>query len=128
MADDQEKMAYDKAHSTVGQALDIGRRYDDNIFSQDMRIYLVSQRMNAQNILLTHFSARYPKMPPVDTRPPSPSGRSRGPTVALAFDHAKIRIGDMWKLGIYFPAIERNFAEAAAEEGDDEQDTATISW
>ncbi|KAH9940691.1 hypothetical protein B0H21DRAFT_572283 [Amylocystis lapponica] len=105
MGDEEEQMAAAKAHSTFGQAVDIGRR------------------MNARNILLTHFSARYPRMPP-DAGAPDPSARS--PTVAIAFDHARLRIGDMWKLNTYLPAIERTFADTAEE--DDDERTTSASW
>ncbi|KAG0709138.1 hypothetical protein DFH29DRAFT_793581, partial [Suillus ampliporus] len=72
MANDQVEMARAKMHTTFGQAIDMGKR------------------MNAQKILLTHSSACYPRMPP------SISERQAGdPVVALAFDHANIKIGDM---------------------------------
>lgn len=80
--------------------------------------------MDAQNILLTHFSARFPKMLPVKTGPSS----GRGRTVALALDHTRVKIGDLWKLDAYLPAIECNFADTVAEEGDGEQEAATVSW
>lgn len=96
MANDQVEMARAKMHSTFGQAVDIGRS------------------MNAQNILLTHFSARYPKMPP------SVSERQAGdPIVAFAFDHANIKIGDMWKMGAYARAIEQSFIDIADIEGEE---------
>lgn len=75
--------------------------------------------MRAENILLTHFSARYPKMPPgllVN------AGRERGseePTVALAFDHANLSIGNMWKMNYYMAALDQNLQDTA-EEGDDD--------
>jgi ribonuclease Z len=70
--------------------------------------------MNAQNILLTHFSARYPKMPP------SVSERQAGdPVVAFAFDHANIKIGDMWKMDAYARAIEQSFIDIADIEGEE---------
>ena len=89
--------------------------------------------MNAKNILLTHFSARYPKFPPefgiVDpSTPSSPRSRSRSPprppVVAAAFDCSKFRIGDMWKLSMYMPAIEQCFHETK-EEGEDEEVVAS---
>ncbi|KAG0701177.1 hypothetical protein DFH29DRAFT_831788 [Suillus ampliporus] len=98
MANDQVEMARAKMHSTFGQAIDIGKR------------------MNAQNILLTHFSARYPKMPP------SISERQAGdPVVAFAFDHANIKIGDMWKMGVYARAIEQSFIDIADIEGEESE-------
>lgn len=71
--------------------------------------------MNAKNVLLTHFSARYPKMPPT-----SSLKEGAGPTVALALDQARIRIGDMGKLSKYLPAIEQSFGDIQGEELDDE--------
>lgn len=70
--------------------------------------------MNAANILLTHFSARYPKIPPA-----SELFKDDGPTLALAFDHARIRIGDMYKFSKYLPALEQcigDVEEAAPED------------
>ncbi|TFK39749.1 hypothetical protein BDQ12DRAFT_734488 [Crucibulum laeve] len=107
MADDQEELARKKAHSTFGQAIGIGRK------------------MRAENILLTHFSARYPKMPPsIITSPKEAksSGRKE-PIVALAFDHAALTIGSLWKLNYYLPALEQSFRDLA-EEGDDEENEA----
>jgi ribonuclease Z len=71
-------------------------------------------RMNAQNILLTHFSARYPKMPSsvYECQPGDP-------VIALAFDHANIKIGDMWKMGKYARAIEQSFTDIADIEGEE---------
>ncbi|KAF8631971.1 hypothetical protein AX15_002105 [Amanita polypyramis BW_CC] len=129
MADGQEELALKKAHSTFGQAIEVGRK------------------MNAEHILLTHFSARYPKMPPSAvgmTKPDddpiaptdssiskesrgrarSPSGaikKRREPVVAVAFDHLNLTIGEMWKLNHYLPAIEQSFLDTL-EEGDDEAD------
>jgi ribonuclease Z len=77
-------------------------------------------RMNAENILLTHFSARYPKMPPSGLPTPSTNDdSSREPILALAFDHANITIGDMWKMNLYLPAIAQSFNDID-DEGDDE--------
>ena len=78
------------------------------------------RRMNASIVLLTHFSARYPKMPPTFTEI-QPGSQGKKSTVALAFDNAVLRMGDMWKLGYYHGALEINFA-ATKEEGDDEKD------
>ncbi|KAF8647735.1 hypothetical protein AX16_006570 [Volvariella volvacea WC 439] len=157
MADDQEDLAKKKAHSTVGQALEIGRK------------------MRAENILLTHFSARYPKMPPSELlRPPalpqpdessaevstpdvtnldnpdvaqqnkekdadtdtasdasSVTNQIRAkssrpePFVALAFDHAHFKLGDMWKFRWYIPAIEQSFEDIVAVEGEGEGEEST---
>lgn len=70
--------------------------------------------MNARHVLLTHFSARYPNVPPsvATTRGPG------DPIVALAFDHAHIRIADMWKMNAYIGAIERSFADLEDDNND----------
>jgi ribonuclease BN (tRNA processing enzyme) len=58
--DSMEQDAVRKKHSTVGQALDIARR------------------MRARQVVFTHFSQRYPSLPP----PVSASGE--GPSNATA--------------------------------------------
>lgn len=67
--------------------------------------------MNAKNILLTHFSSRYPKMP-------TPS-MSDDTTWAIAMDHAIVPIGDIPKLRAYIPAIQRCFQEAPEDDEDE---------
>ncbi|KAI9011767.1 hypothetical protein DFJ74DRAFT_684601 [Hyaloraphidium curvatum] len=66
--DGMEDEAKAKRHCTVGEAVAIG------------------QAMNARFLLLTHFSQRYPKAPPLP--PPTP-----GMLVALAYDGLRIRMG-----------------------------------
>lgn len=49
--------------------------------------------------------------------PPSPeTPQSDGPVLALAFDHTRIRLGDMAKLRSYLPAIEQSFADFQDDE------------
>ena len=67
--------------------------------------------MRAEKVLLTHFSARYPGMQARES-----DGEAGGPLVGLAFDYARIRLGDMWKLNMYLPAIESMFNEIGEEE------------
>ena len=71
--------------------------------------------MGAKKILLTHFSARYPGMPPRQGGRAS-EGVGAQPLVGLAFDFARLRMGDMWKLNTYLPALQ----SALEEFGDDE--------
>src|ERR1700722_16272510 len=102
MADDQEEMARDKAHSTFAQAVQVAKRraplYAPSIYS----CLYVWISMNARNVLLTHFSARYPKMPPRILQ----LSDYDGPTLGLAFDSTRIKITHMRKLNLYLPAIE----------------------
>ncbi|KAI0777745.1 hypothetical protein BD413DRAFT_640429 [Trametes elegans] len=95
MSPEEEQLAFDKAHSTSAQAIDIGRR------------------MNAQKLLLTHFSARYPGMPP---RKGGNGDGSAQPLVGIAFDYARIRLGDFWKLNAYLPAIQHAFDQLEDED------------
>ena len=46
-------------------------------------------------------------------------------TVALAMDHACIRVGDLWKMAAYIPAIAQSF-EDIADEGDEEEEAALV--
>ncbi|THH32553.1 hypothetical protein EUX98_g1639 [Antrodiella citrinella] len=103
MGDDQEELAAQKAHSTVGQAISIGTD------------------MKASNIMLTHFSARYPKMPPAIVN------KSDSKTnVVLAFDHARVRFGDMMKLRTYLPALEAFYGEVAVDDDDNDEGITTL--
>ncbi len=81
--------------------------------------------MNAENVLLTHFSARYPRLPPsVGIVRPTGEVVGREPIVALAFDHANLTIGSMWKLNMYLPAIQQAFADTSDEEDEEERKAA----
>ena len=48
------------------------------------------------------------------------------PTLALAFDHMRIRLGDMRKINTYLPAIEQSFVETLDDEED--PDPAKDPW
>jgi ribonuclease Z len=82
--------------------------------------------MNAEHVLLTHFSARYPNMPLSVTKPPKQDSDRERPTVGLAFDHANIRLGGFWKLNMYLPAIQQSFHEIAEDE--DEKSRLQVEW
>ncbi|KIM28972.1 hypothetical protein M408DRAFT_329016 [Serendipita vermifera MAFF 305830] len=96
MADDQVEMAEEKAHSTIGQAVDIAKR------------------MKVQKLLLTHFSARYPKIPVLGTHGSQLASRSEitiMPEVFIAFDFLNIRLGDFARVERYLPNLEAAFSE-----------------
>jgi len=44
---------------------------------------------------------------------------AKEPVLALAFDHADIAIGNMWKMNFYLPAIEQIFKDTEEEEDND---------
>ncbi|KAF8329413.1 uncharacterized protein EI90DRAFT_1391010 [Cantharellus anzutake] len=110
MADDEEELARGKQHSTVGQAIKVGKQ------------------MEAKHILLTHFSQRYPKITNLNSAPSATNtctltqSTNAASNVALAFDGAAVPIGSLWKLSKYTPALEKLFAETAAVIGEDEED------
>jgi ribonuclease Z len=126
MGDDQEEMARAKAHSTIGQAIDVAKRWACS--HSTAALLMNGCRMRAQNVLLTHFSSRYPTMPRYFASPKG-DGTNHRPTIALAMDHACMRVGDMWKMETYFPAIQQSFRDIA-DEGDEEEEAMLIqaSW
>jgi ribonuclease Z len=75
--------------------------------------------MGAKNTLLTHFSSRYPRVTP-RTEAKAPS------TLALAVDGARMRIGDMWKMPLYAPAMKQAISSGAAE--DEDVSVQMMSW
>ena len=80
------------------------------MINSDSGVLLLACRMRAKYLLLTHFSARYPGMPP------RLGDASDGPLIGLAFDYSRIRLGDMWKLNTYLPAIQHTFDDLGEEE------------
>jgi ribonuclease Z len=58
--------------------------------------------MNAYSLLLTHFSQRYPRVPPLNYVPPR---------TGFAFDMMRVAIGDLWKMPAMLPAIRTLFPE-----------------
>lgn len=77
--------------------------------------------MRTQHLLLTHFSARYPKLPPlshasaetngVDVSGPGADSDKIEPVIAVAFDMATMRLDEFWKMEQYRqPAMDTLFA------------------
>jgi hypothetical protein len=77
--------------------------------------------MGARNILLNHFSQRYPKLPKLNTfsnhNKPSTTGHQ---DISISFDLMSVRLGEMWRMKYYHDAMELLFPpeEEAEEEGD----------
>ncbi|KAF9525128.1 hypothetical protein CPB83DRAFT_860056 [Crepidotus variabilis] len=106
MANEEADIAKKKGHSTIGQAVNIGKK------------------MNASNILLTHFSGRHPKLPPSVTREMMEVAPDTKHVVVPALDHANLTISEMWKMSCYVPALLINFRET--NEADSETDALPI--
>ncbi|KAM8724851.1 zinc phosphodiesterase ELAC protein 2 isoform 1-T1 [Acanthopagrus schlegelii] len=89
LEDGMEEEAVEKRHSTTSQAIGIG------------------MRMNAEFIMLNHFSQRYAKIPLF-----SEDFTDR---VGISFDHMRIRFGDLKILPRLIPALKTLFAEEIGE-------------
>ncbi|KAI8506526.1 Zinc phosphodiesterase ELAC protein 2 [Branchiostoma belcheri] len=86
--DELHQEAKRKRHSTITQAVDVGIE------------------MNAGFNLLTHFSQRYPKIPLMD---------NGGEKVGIAFDHMKVRLGDLKLLPHLSSPLQALFQEELQE-------------
>jgi ribonuclease Z len=92
-ADTELDAALDKMHSTTSEAIDIGRR------------------MNAKNVLLTHFSQRHVRVPEFVLRwEKMPAAeRAKFENVGIAFDRMRVRVGDLWKVTRMYPLLEKMY-------------------
>ncbi|KAJ3193795.1 hypothetical protein HK101_004059 [Irineochytrium annulatum] len=81
LEDEKMQEAKQKMHCTTSEAVDVGRR------------------MRAKNLLLTHFSQRYPKFPKVEL------DANEKMTVGVAFDSMRIRLSEFWKLPLFFEPL-----------------------
>lgn len=73
--------------------------------------------MEARHLLLTHFSARYPKLPPPSTF--DSSEQTHRPVVATAFDLMTLRLDEFWKVERYRDAMDALLSWDEAEDRDD---------
>ncbi|KAK3905087.1 hypothetical protein C8A05DRAFT_31083 [Staphylotrichum tortipilum] len=91
-----------KKHSTLSEALGVGRR------------------MEARRILLTHFSQRYPKLPVVSEetlRRGREGGREKDVEVLFAFDMMRVKLGEFKQAKAFLPAIRSLLEVGEKEEG-----------
>ncbi|XP_071384711.1 zinc phosphodiesterase ELAC protein 2 isoform X4 [Centroberyx affinis] len=89
LEDGLEEEAVEKRHSTTSQAIGIG------------------MKMNAEFIMLNHFSQRYAKIPLFS--------EDFNDRVGISFDHMRIRFGDFRVLPRLIPALKALFAEEIGE-------------
>lgn len=117
LEDGELEMAIFKGHSTFGEAIRAGHE------------------MGARNILLTHFSQRYPKMARSSLFALNESGKEgENVPIALAFDMVTYPLSQFGKIQGYLPAMEALFAadteadeEAGSVNGVDAEATTTTS-
>lgn len=70
--------------------------------------------MGAENILLTHFSQRYPKIPDLGG-----VGGGEG-VVGLAYDLMRVNVREFWRVGMLVEGLKGLFGSGdSGEEGED---------
>lgn len=89
LEDGMEEEAGEKRHSTTSQAIEIG------------------MKMNAEFIMLNHFSQRYAKIPYFSA--------DFNEKVGIAYDHMRIRFGDFRVVPRLIPPLKALFAEDIEE-------------
>lgn len=97
MEDDLIEEAKVKMHSTISQAIAQGRE------------------MQAQHIILTHFSQRYAKLPRMQQLVGGDDGQPQLNNVSIAFDNMQVTLGDLEQFHYMYPALHALFAEHAEE-------------
>ncbi|KAL7526675.1 hypothetical protein ACHAXR_002120, partial [Thalassiosira sp. AJA248-18] len=95
-----EEDAVLKRHSTVGEAIDI------------------ASKMNAKSLVLTHFSQRYPKIPPL--KKTKDEGKTKEIPIAFAFDFMRLTPNTIGLAAELTPALRLLYPR----EGDDDADMA----
>ena len=90
--------AVDKRHTTAGEAA------------------AVAAAMGAEHALLTHFSARYPKLPTLPAAAPD----GRGHTLSVAYDLMHVHARDLAALPRVLPGLHALFREEDGGDSDDE--------
>ncbi|KAK6050704.1 hypothetical protein COOONC_11792 [Cooperia oncophora] len=89
--DGHEADALKKKHSTMGQAVEIGRK------------------MKARNVILTHFSARYPKVPEL------PAYLEKAGNVGVAMDNLSVRFDQLGLVPKLIPIFREVYQEELFE-------------
>lgn len=102
-----------KKHCTISEAVGVGRR------------------MGAKNVLLTHFSQRYPKLPEVRNAARQGGEGEKGEEegeeggeggeeapVVFAFDFMRVRLGEFRRAREFLPALKRLYADEAGDKGE----------
>ncbi|NXP55944.1 RNZ2 protein, partial [Heliornis fulica] len=89
LEDGMEKEAIEKTHSTTSQAIQTG------------------MKMNAEFIMLNHFSQRYAKIPLFS--------EDFSEKVGIAFDHMRVRLGDFLTIPKLIPPLKALFADDIVE-------------
>jgi ribonuclease Z len=89
----------------------------------------VARAMRARNVLLTHFSQRYPKMPILGSD--EEAGRDvRGGDddmpVVFAFDFMRVRLGEFRRAREFLPALRRLYDDVKGEKEEEEKGSGGV--
>ncbi|KAI0971273.1 beta-lactamase-like protein [Xylaria arbuscula] len=101
--DELQGDAIAKKHSTMSEAINIGRR------------------MGARRILLTHFSQRYQKLANIEEElevQPDVETKDKAKTdvvILVAFDYMKVKLGEFRQAQAFLPAIQKLLEEESGE-------------
>ena len=103
--DEKEAEAREKKHSTVSEAVNVGKR------------------MQARRTILTHFSQRYPKIPIISTATATGDNNSErneacsDSTVVVAFDLMSLTLGQLEFGHLLLPILQQIFSNETSLEG-----------
>ncbi|KAI1143749.1 hypothetical protein F5Y05DRAFT_362415 [Hypoxylon sp. FL0543] len=102
--DELQGDAIAKKHSTMSEAIDVGRR------------------MGARRILLTHFSQRYQKVPimeeKMEIRDDVEGGKKAelDEVILVAFDYMRVKLGDFRKAQAFLPTLQKLFEDVQEDQ------------
>ncbi|KAJ3292826.1 Zinc phosphodiesterase ELAC protein 2 [Rhizoclosmatium sp. JEL0117] len=96
MDEDKKAEAIEKNHCTTNEAIDIAKR------------------MSAKNLLLTHFSQRYPKLPRLDMK--SHSASTDTLSIGVAFDSMRVRVSEFHQLQTLYGPLNTLWGRVVQEE------------
>lgn len=99
--DGMEEDAVLKRHSTVGEAIDI------------------ANKMNARSLVLTHFSQRYPKIPPLPAKHVEDDSRESSMPIAFAFDFMRVTPQTIGLAARLTPALRLLYPREGADESEE---------
>jgi len=105
--DGMEEEAVLKRHCTVGEALRVG------------------EQMQAKSVVLTHFSQRYPRIPPLREVTDESSVGSNQPRIVFAFDFMKLTPGTVAVASKLTPALRLLYP--CDQEADQNEETGEVS-
>ncbi|KAG5358363.1 Ribonuclease Z [Yarrowia sp. B02] len=78
----------------------------------------VCRNMEAKNVVLTHFSQRYPKLPEVSSLTLETKDLQKVP-VAIAFDMMRIRLGEIGEQAQHYEAIGKALEDGEEKDGEE---------